>query len=336
MKAWILDKQSKIENRPLKFIDDYPDPEPGYKQVRIKIKYSGICRTDLHIAEGDLPLHKKPIILGHQIAGVIDKVGEDVKMFKVGDRAGLTWLYKTCGHCKFCLNGMENYCPEIIRTGWDVDGGYAEYVVAYEDYTMPLNESPLKLEDLAPLMCPGVTGYLGFKLANPKPGDRLGLIGFGPTAYYLLKIGNYIGLDVYVSTRSKHHKEVAWENGAKWVGNIFEGDMPVKMDHIISAPPVGEVIEKALKNLKPGGNLILLQIASTPIKINNYTLNLWGRNIKTVYNVRRDVAYELISLTKKINLEIEKRIFKFEEAQEGMILVRKGEVKEMTSVLRLY
>ena len=334
MKAWVLDKQDKIINRPLKLVDDYPDPEPGYKQIRIKMKYCGICRTDIHIAEGDVPLHKKPVILGHEVVGVVDKLGDGAEKFKVGDLVGVTWLYKSCGSCRYCINGLENYCPHIVRTGWDADGGYAEYMVAYEDYALPLNEIPLKPEDLAPLMCPGVASYLCYTLASPEPGDRIGIIGFGPTAYYLLKTANFFGVDVYISTRSKHHREIATEYGAKWVGNILEEDFPVKMNHIISFPPVGNIVEKALENLKPGGNLVLAQVASTPIVINNYE-NLWGKNIKTVYNVRRNTSLKMIELAKKIDFSIEKRMFDFEELQDAMIMNRKGEVKELTSVLKI-
>ena len=334
MKAWILDKQDNIMNRPLRLVDNYLDPEPKNKQIRIKMKYCGICRTDIHIAEGDIPLHKKPVILGHEIVGTVDKLGEDSERFKIGDRVGVTWLYKSCGSCEYCINGFENYCPHIVRTGWDVDGGYAEYTLAYEDYVLPLNNIPLDYEDLAPLMCPGVASYLCYKLADPKPGDRIGIIGFGPTAYYLLKTANFLGVDVYVSTRSKHHREIAVEYGAKWVGNIVEEDFPIKLDHIISFPPVGNIVEKALENLKPSGNLVLAQVASTPITINNYG-NLWGRNIKTVYNVRRSTSLEMLKLARKIDYRIEKRIFDFEELQDAMIMNRQGKVKELTSVLKI-
>jgi len=334
MKAWILDKQAKINEKPLKLVDEYPIPEPKYGQVRIKVKYCGICRTDLHIAEGDLPLHKRPIILGHEIAGVVDKVGEEVRRINIGDKVGLSWLYCTCNGCKYCISGWENYCPYFISTGWDVDGGFAEYVVAYEEYVFPFNDIPLGLDDLAPMMCPGIASYLAYDLANPKPGDNIGVIGFGPTAYYLLKIANYSGIDVYVSTRSKHHMEVAYENGAKWVGNILKEDFPKKLDAIISFPPVGEIVEKALRNLKHGGVLVLAQIASTPITIKDYS-NIWGRTIKTVHNIRRESAYKMLNLAKKIDLSIEKAIFKFEELQDAMILVRRGEVKEMNSVVKI-
>lgn len=334
MKAWILEKQDKIENKPLMLVDNYPDPEPGEGQIRIKVKYVGICRTDIHIAESDLPLHKKPLILGHEIAGIVDKIGGNVSRFKIGDKVGLTWLYKSCGGCEYCINGRENYCPHFTSTGWDADGGYAEYVVAYENYAIPLNNAPLDLSDLAPLMCPGVASYMCLEYTNPKPGDKMGIIGFGPTAYYLLKIASSVGVDVYVSTRSKHHQELAYEYGARWVGNILEEDFPEKLDHIVSFPPVGEVVERALKNLKPGGDLILAQIASTPIVINNYP-NLWGRTIKTIYNVNRRSAYGILGFAKKIDLSIEKELIDFEDIQDYMILARKGQIDKLTIVARV-
>jgi len=334
MKAWIIEKQDKIDNKPLTLVDDYPDPEPLAGQIRIKVKYVGICRTDIHIAEGDLPLRKKPIIVGHEIAGVVDKLGENTSRFKVGDQVGLTWLYSTCGACKYCINGRENYCPHFKSTGWDVDGGYAEYVVAYENYAIPLNNVPLNPADLAPMMCPGVASYMCLDLAKPEPGDSIGLIGFGPTAYYLLKIGNYLGLDVYVSTRSKHHREMAYEYGAKWVGNIIEEDFPTKLDAIVSFPPVGSIIERALNNLKSGGTLVLAQIASTPITINNYS-NLWGSTIKTVYNVNRRGAYGILEYAKKVDLSIDKEIVRFEEIQDAMIRVRKGGIDKLVAVAKV-
>ena len=334
MRAWVLERQAKIEERPLKLVEDYPDPEPSRGQIRIKVKSCGICRTDLHIAEGDLPLHKSPVILGHEIAGIVDKVGEGVRDFKVGDRAGLTWLYSTCGNCKYCTSGRENYCPNRVRTGWDVDGGFAEYVVAQEGYALNLNGVPLGFDDLAPLMCPGVASYLAFELASPKPGDRLGIIGFGPTAYYLTKIANGLGIEVYVSTRAKRHRELAEQLGAAWIGNLLEEAPPRKLDCIVSFPPIGEAVERALEALNPGGTLVLAQVASTPITIGRYE-NLWGRTIKTVYNVKRSTSRAMVELAKRIDMSIEKRVFGFEELQDAMIEFRKGRIEEMTSVLKV-
>lgn len=330
----MLERQAKVEERPLKLVKDYSDPEPSEDQIRIRVKSCGICRTDLHIVEGDLPMHKRPLILGHEIAGVVDKIGERVEKFKLGDRVGLTWLYSACGRCEYCNSGRENYCPKIVRTGWDVDGGFADYVVAQEAYVLPLKGVPLDFDDLAPLMCPGVGAYLAFDLASPKPGDRLGIIGFGPTAYYLTKIANGLGIDVYVSTRAKRHRELAGQIGAVWIGNLLKDEPPVKLDYIVSFPPIGEVAERSLKALKPGGTLVLAQIASTPITIKEYK-NLWGKTIKTVYNVKRSTSMAMVELAKKVDVSIDKRVFGFEELQDAMVKVRKGEVEELTSVLKV-
>lgn len=334
MKAWILEGQAKIEERPLRIVDDYPTPMPMDDQIRVKIMATGICRTDLHIAEGDLPLHKRPLILGHEIAGVVDEVGDDVTTFKVGDRAGLTWLYEACGSCRYCISGQENYCPHIVRTGWDVDGGFAEYVVAHEAYALPLNGVPLGFDDLAPLMCPGVAAYLAFELASLKPGDKMGIVGFGPTAYYLVKIAEGLGIDVYVSTRSKKHREIAEMIGATWVGNILQEGPPSPLDSIIWFPPVGEALEKALKALAPAGILVLAQIASTPITIMDYG-SIWGKTIKTVYNVKRSTSRAMVELAKKVDMSIEKRIFRFEELQDAMMMSKRGEMEELVGVLRI-
>ena len=332
MKAWILERQSRIEDRPLKLVD-IPDPEPREGQIRIKVRFCGICRTDLHIAEGDHPLHKKPVILGHQIVGIVDK--SRGRKIKEGDRVGLTWLYSSCNSCKYCLTGRENYCPDIVRTGWDADGGFAEYVIAEEEYVAPL-DIPLKDEDCAPLMCPGVIAHLCYELAEIKPGDKVGIIGFGPTAFYLVKIANYIGADVYVSTRSRHHQDMAAELNAKWVGNIAEREFPEKMDSIVYFPPTGDIFTRALRNLGHGGILVLAPIASqSPMVVENYGEDLWGRDIRTVYNIRRSTIKNMLNLARKIDFSIEKEVFDFEELQDAMIAVRSGKLDKMTAVVRV-
>jgi propanol-preferring alcohol dehydrogenase len=334
VKAWIVEDQKPIEERPMRLVE-VPTPEPGPGEIRIKVRYCGICRTDLHIVEGDIPLHKKPVIPGHEIVGIVDKIGEGVTKFRPGDKAGLTWLYSTCGKCKYCLRGEENYCPEIKRTGWDVDGGYAEYVIAKEDFAFNLNDMTLKDEDLAPLMCPGVSGYFAFKLADVTSGSKLGLVGFGPTAYYVLHVARSMSIDVYVSTRSREHQEIAWANGAKWVGNIANEEMPDKMDAIIFFPPAGKLVEKALENLDISGTLVLAAVSMTPIEIKDYTKNLWGKKIKTLYQVRRDYGREFLEIANKLNLTIDKEIVEFEEIQDTMIRMKHGEIKGLVAVAKI-
>ncbi len=335
MRAWILKEQKKIEEKPLKMVDDYPTPEPGEGEIRIKIEYCGICRTDLHIAEGDIPLHKKPVIIGHEIVGKVDKLGRGAKRFKIGDRVGISWLNWTCGECKFCRRGEENFCPDIKCTGWDADGGFAEYTKINENFAYDLTRMSMAPEDMAPLMCPGVAGYFAFKLSEAKIGDKLGMVGFGPTAYYLLRVANYLGIDVYISTRSEYHKETAKRYGAKWVGNIGEEDMPEKMNSIIFFPTAGNLVERALENLEVSGILVLAAVSMSPIHIENYTGNLWGKRIKTLYQVRRDYGEEFLKIANKINLTIDKKIVDFEEIQDEMISMKKGETKSMVSVAKI-
>ena len=334
MKAWMLEVQRPIEKRPLKFTE-IPTPIPKGDEIRIKINYCGICRTDLHIIEGDLPLKKKPIIPGHEIIGVVDKLGDKVKRFKIGDVVGVSWLNSTCGKCKYCLSGRENYCPYIKLTGWDVDGGYAEYTVIREKFAFDLNFMKMEKADIAPLMCPGISGYTAFKLTEVTKGDKLGLIGFGPTAYYILKVAKYFNTKTFVSTRSKEHKEIAKKAGANWVGNIIEEDFPEKLDAIILFPPVGDLVEKALSQLTRAGVLVLSAVSMSEIKIRNYSKNLWGRQIKTLYNVKLSDGNEFLKIANNLNLTIKKSIFKFEELQDALISFKRGKIKGLVGVVKI-
>jgi len=333
MRAWILKNQKKIEDRPLQ-IEEIKKPRPDKNDILVRVEYCGICRTDLHIAEGDIPMHKKPVVLGHEIIGIVEEKGEKVTKYEIGDRVGISWLNHTCGKCKYCRSGRENYCPEIKRTGWDVDGGFAEYTVIHEDFAFDMKNIKLHPSDMAPLMCPGIAGYFAFKLADVKKGENLGLIGFGPTAYYIARIANKMGINVYVSTRSIDHKKIA-EKYSKWVGNIQNENMPDKMDSIIFFPPAGSLVEKALSNTNPDATLVLCAVSMSVISIDNYTKNLWGRRIKTLYQVRRDYGKEFIEIAGKTGITIPKRIYKFEELQDAMIAMKNGRLKELNAVLEV-
>jgi len=333
MKAWVLEEQKPIEEKPLKILD-VAKPEPNENEILVKVEYCGICRTDLHIAEGDIPLHKKPVILGHEIVGIVEKIGSNVKKYDIGDRVGISWLNYTCGKCKYCKNGKENYCINIKRTGWDVDGGFAEYTKINENFAFDLNGLKMHPADMAPLMCPGIAGYFAFKLAEVEKGDNLGIIGFGPTAYYITRIAKNMGINVFVSTRGKEHKRLA-EKYAKWVGNIMEENMPEKMDSIIFFPPAGSIVEKALENLERDGILVLSAVAMSKIEIKKYSESLWGRSIKTLYQVRRDYGNEFLEIARKMDLTIPIEIFDFEELQDAMIKMKKGEMKALNGVLKI-
>lgn len=333
MRAWILEEQDTMESRPLK-LTEVPDPQVGDDQVRIKIIVCGVCRTDIHIAEGDLPLKKSPIVLGHEIVGVVDKVGKDVKRFSPGDRAGVCWLYSSCKKCKYCLSQRENYCPQFKATGWDEDGGYAEYITVSEDYALPLNEVQMEPAEIAPLMCPGIAGYAAFRLTGARKGSRLGLYGFGPTAYFVLKVAESMGIETYVSTRSSRNIERARREGAKWAADTSKEKMPCTVDAAIIFPPAGNLVEPALSQVEKGGILVMAPVASSPIVINNYSENLWGRSIKSLYHVNRHDAEGFFSMVGGLNLNVNVSLFPFEELQDVLILVKQGKTEHPNAVIQ--
>ncbi|MBW1726250.1 MAG: alcohol dehydrogenase catalytic domain-containing protein [Deltaproteobacteria bacterium] len=334
MKAWILEKQAKINERPLK-LTEVPTPHAKDGEIRIKILVCGVCRTDIHIAEGDLSLRKTPLILGHEIVGIVDDVGNNVKQFKVGDKAGVSWLNRTCGKCKYCLSGKENYCPDIKSTGWDEDGGYAEYITVLENVALPLNDIRLEPSDIAPLMCPGIAGYAAFKLTKARKGSKLGLYGFGPTAFCVLKVAKSMDIEVYVSTRSPKNIEDAINQGADWAADTAKEQMPCTLGSAIVFPPAGNLVEPVLSQVEKGGTVVLAPVSSSPIVIENYTENLWGRTIETLYNLKKSEADEFLEIADRLKIKPERRIFPFEDLQDVLITVRHGKAKVANSVIKI-
>lgn len=323
MKAWILEKHVPIEKFPLQ-LKEVPKPEPGPHELRIKNIACGVCRTDIHIAEGDLPLKKSPLIPGHEIIGIVDKIGEEVNNFKMGDKVGVTWLSSTCGKCKFCISDRENLCTDAQFTGWDVNGGYAEFSVVSADFTFHLSKVQSFVE-MAPLMCPGVAGYRAFRLADLHKGDKLGLYGYGPTANYVMQVAKHKNIDVYVITRSKKNKMLAKQTGADWVGG-YDDEIPDMLDGGIIFPPVGNLVSYALSQLDSGGKLVLGPVTMTPIEINDYNLIWQERSIKSLAHITRKDAVEFLQLANEINLRASIEVFPFEDLQEALIRVKHGKV----------
>ena len=334
MRAWILEEPARVEERPLKLVE-VPTPHAQDDEVRVKVMACGVCRTDIHIAEGDLALRKTPIILGHEIVGLVDEVGEDVQRFNEGDRAGVYWLHSSCGKCKYCLSGRENYCPEIRCTGWDRDGGYAEYVTVPAAYALPLNDVQMEAVEIAPLMCPGIAGYAAFKLAEVQKGDRLGLYGFGPTAYCVLKVAQSIGIETYVSTRSQKNIEAAMREGAQWAGNAAKEGMPCRLDAAILFPPAGNLVEPILSQLERGGILVMAPVSASPITIEDYSANLWGHDIRTLYNLKRSDAEEFFDIVDQLDLRVGASVFSFEESPDVLVLVKQGKLPEPNAVIEM-
>jgi alcohol dehydrogenase, propanol-preferring len=332
MKAWILREQAPVEERPLE-LAEVPTPHARHDEIRVKVTACGVCRTDIHIAEGDLALKKSPIILGHEVVGVVDEVGDDVQWFSEGDRAGVYWLHSACGTCKYCLSGRENYCPQIQCTGWDADGGFAEYVTVPGTYALPLNQTQLDALQIAPLMCPGIAGYAAYKLAGLQAGDRLGLYGFGPTAYCVLKVALAQGIEVYVSTRSPKNIEAARREGARWAADTAHEKLPCQLDAAILFPPAGKLVEPILAQLERGGALVMAPVSASPITIDDYSANLWGRDIRTLYNLTRSDAEEFFALVDELDLQVGTAVFPFDELPDALILAKQGKLPQPNAVI---
>ena len=334
MKAWVLRENGPIEDQPLELVER-PMPEPGPRQVRIRVIVCGVCRTDLHIAEGDLPLRRTPIVLGHEIVGVVDSLGEGAGRHRVGDLVGATWLGRTCGTCRYCRGGRENYCDYFQAVGWDLDGGFSECAVLDEDAVLPLGGISLPDKELAPLMCPGVAGYCAFRLTGAQPGDRLGLYGFGPTADYVLRVARHLGLEVYVGSRSRRNLERARRQGAAWAGNVVKDGMPATLHSAVVFPPAGALVEAALRDLGVGGVLVLAPVSMSKIEVCKYSSNLWGRDLRTLYNINRRDALAFLELAGQTDLAVGVDVFPFEALPEAMISVRHGKLRQANAVVRV-
>lgn len=293
MLAAVLDKTASIDSSPLD-LREVPAPEPGPHEVRIKVRCCAICRTDLHVIEGELPEQKRPIIPGHQVVGVVDKLGENCRRFSVGDRVGIAWLRHTCGECQFCRAGRENLCENSRFTGYHADGGYAEFAVVPEDFAYAI---PAQFDDAeaTPLLCAGIIGYRSLRRCELPDGGTLGIYGFGSSAHVVIQIALHRGCDVYVVTRGADHRRLAREMGAKWVGETAD-EMPVRVDSAIIFAPAGELVPPALSKLQKGGTLSLAGIYMTDVPPLDYEQHLfYERNLHSVTANTRDDGRELLA-----------------------------------------
>ena len=324
MRAMVLHDQKPIEESPL-VLEDWPVPEPGPGQVRLRIHTCGVCHTDLHIVEGDLPLHKRPVIVGHQIVGTVDKVGPGVTVPAVGTRVGVPWVHKTCGECEFCRAGQENLCTNPLFTGWDVDGGFTEYTLAPADFVFSIPEG---VDDVhaAPLLCAGIVGYRTLKLSELKPGQRLGIYGFGASAHIVIQVARHWGCEVYVFTRSEEHKRHARELGAAWVGEA-QDTPPKKIHAAVIYAPAGWIVKEALRVLERGGTISIGGIYMTPIPELPYDLLYWERTVRNTANATREDARELLALAAEIPIHTDVQVFPLEEANEALRRLKHSELK---------
>jgi alcohol dehydrogenase, propanol-preferring len=323
MKAILLTSQKSISLNPLK-LSDIEVPLPSENELLIKVHTCGICHTDLHIIEGELPLKKSPIVLGHQITGIVEKKGEAVSKFNIGNRVGVPWLFSTCGVCEYCKRGQENLCNKIQFTGYDVDGGYAEFMTVDENFAYFIPKD-FSYEQAAPLMCAGIIGYRALKLSNIKPGEKLGLYGFGASAHISIQVARHLDCDVYVFSRSELHRKHAEELGAVWVGTSDEKPTE-NLDSIISFAPAGDIIPKALSVLRKGGTLALAGIYLSPIPPINYNLLYHERIIRSVANSTRQDAVDFLTLAGEISIKTEYEVFPMEETNRALQLVKASKI----------
>ncbi len=315
MRAWRLYAHDLIENEPMR-LEDVPAPEPGPGQVRLKIRVCGVCHTDLHTVEGDIHPPRLPITVGHQVVGIVDKLGAGVTHLKIGDRVGVPWFYDACGQCEYCQRGEENLCPNARFTGFHVDGGYAEYMLAEARYALPI---PEKMDDLhaAPLLCAGIIGYRALKKADLQPGERLGLFGFGASAHIAIQVARYWGCEVYVFTRSPNHQAHARELGAAWVGSPNE-KAPKALDRAVIFAPAGKVVHAALANLRRGGTVAINAIHMSPIPEMPYPLIYWERTLRSVANATYQDGVEFLKLAAEIPIETTVQEYPLEAAQKAL------------------
>ncbi|MBI4589428.1 MAG: zinc-dependent alcohol dehydrogenase family protein [Candidatus Rokubacteria bacterium] len=315
MRAMLLRAPAPVETDPLEaaFL---PEPTPGAGQVRLEVSACGLCHTDLHEVEGDLPLPKRPVIPGHQIVGRVDALGEGARRFRLGERLGVPWLHSTCGACPACRRGEENLCDHARFTGYDVDGGYATHAVVPEAFACRLPEA-LPDAAAAPLLCAGIIGYRALRLSDVKPGERLGLFGFGASAHIAIQISRFWQCEVWVFTRTPEHRALATALGASWVGGAEE-EPPGQLDRAISFAPAGSLIPRALAKLRKGGTLALAGIHLDRIPEMPYSLLYGERTLRSVTASTRRDAEELLALAERIPIKTEVEVFPLADANAAL------------------
>jgi propanol-preferring alcohol dehydrogenase len=332
MRAMVLEQSGDVSTIPLK-ARELAVPEPGPSQVRVRVRICGVCRTDLHIVEEDLPPAKRPVIPGHETVGIVDRIGSGVRTLKEGDRIGIAWLQQTCGRCEFCLSGHENLCSLATFTGYHVDGGYAEYAIVPEAFAYPI--PPIFSDDeAAPLLCAGIIGYRALRLSGVQPGQRLGLYGFGASAHITIQVARHWGCAVYVCSLRKEHQTLAHDLGAVWVGGATDTP-PEKLHGAIIFAPAGEIVPPALRALEKGGTVAIAGIHMTAIPPIDYDRDLFGERIirSVTANTKQD-GLDLLREAAAIPIRPHTQRFKLEEANQALQALKAGTIRG-AGVLRI-
>jgi propanol-preferring alcohol dehydrogenase len=324
MKAMMLKRFASVEENPLEPVD-IPMPEPKPNEILIRIHICGVCHTDLHTVEGDLPQAALPLVPGHQVVGHVAGLGSGASRFKEGDRVGAAWLYSTDETCAYCRSGRENLCQAARFTGYSVSGGYAEYMVIPEKFAYRI---PDIFEDAeaSPLLCAGIIGYRALRLSNVKPGGRLGMIGFGASAHVAIQVAVHRGCEVYVFSRSAEHLVLARKLGAVWTGSSAD-DPPEKLDGLINFTPAGPTVLDGMRVLDKGGTQALAGIYMTPIPEMDYTRHLYDERIlRSVANATRRDGEELLEIAAEIPIRTFTRAFPLKEANRVLKLLKDSRI----------
>jgi alcohol dehydrogenase, propanol-preferring len=331
MTAWEVSRPGPLSTRPLRQVTR-PVPDPGPGEVLVRVQACGVCRTDLHLSMGELTPRRPRTVPGHQVVGDVVSRGEGAARFRVGQRVGVAWLRSTCGACEWCRSGAENLCPKSQYTGWDADGGFAEYTTVPEAYAYDLSdtESP---ELLAPLLCAGIIGYRALRRAQLPPGGRLGLYGFGSSAHITAQVAALQGAEIYVMTRGAKNQELAREMGAAYVGGSQDAP-PVSLDAAIIFAPAGELVPVALAAVKPGGTVALAGIYVSDIPQLSYERHLfYERDLRSVTsNTRRD-GEELLRLAAHLPLRLKVTTRPMAEADQALVDVLEERASGSTVLL---
>jgi propanol-preferring alcohol dehydrogenase len=331
MRACLLNQTGKIEDHPL-VLSDLSVPEPAEDQLLVQVSACGVCRTDLHVIEAELPQRKMPVVPGHQVVGVVEKAGRAVTRFKPGDRVGIAWLHRTCGRCEYCRAGKENLCDNADFTGYTVDGGYAEYALAAEQFTYAIPES-FPDEQAAPLLCAGIIGFRSLRLSGIERGGRLGFYGFGSAAHVAIQVARHWGVKVYAATRDERHQKLAMELGAEWAGGTV-AEPPAKLDAAIIFAPAGEIIPAALKALKKGGTLALAGIHMSPTPPLDYNLLYHERVIRSVANNTRQDGEDFLRIAAEIPIRTQVDIYPLSDANRALDHLKNDAIRG-SAVLRV-
>ncbi len=316
MKAMLLRRQAAIRSRPLE-LADLPDPVPEAGEVLVRIRVCAVCRTDLHVVEGDLPARRLPLVPGHQAVGVVEGLGPGCGRFRPGDRVGIAWLRHTCGTCAFCRHGQENLCDASRYTGYHTDGGYAELAVVPEAYAYAIPDR-FTDDNAAPLLCAGIIGYRALRRSGVLPGGRLGLFGFGSSAHVVLQVARHRGCEVYVVTRGARHRDLARRLGAAWVGEDGAA-VPIPLDGAIVFAPAGEIVPVALQAVRKGGTVALAGIYMTAVPALGYGACLFHeKTLTSVEANTRDDGEALLLEAARIPIRPEVATFPLAEANEAL------------------